>query len=246
MLLPPCKAWVWTPSPSGKPYLHGVRHRAGQWTLARAHQLPPSPPPQWRRWGPAMRTEGGRQGQGQRHPQHPRASPWCRVPQACTHHCGAVDGGCRVDVHVPCNTRQLRWERQLVGAPASLIRRGSAHGSQFLPRQPCPHTGQPPRQWGCQRGTSDDRTARFVLGQPLRVAFAVLVQVKAAGIDSRARGRKANNCYYLSSTTRGRSEFSSPHPAPGLCLGTFLSQLWHGQLAASAVPALAPALTLPI
>lgn len=41
------------------PYLHGVRRRAGQWTLAHAHQRPLSHPPQWRHWGPTVRTEGG-------------------------------------------------------------------------------------------------------------------------------------------------------------------------------------------
>lgn len=59
MLLHPCKGWGLTPTPSGRSHLHGVRRRAGRWTLAHAHQRPLSHPPQWRRWGPAVRTEGG-------------------------------------------------------------------------------------------------------------------------------------------------------------------------------------------
>lgn len=86
----------------------------------------------------------------------------------------------------------------------------------WVPLLPCPTQGSPQGSRGCQRGTSDNRASRFVLGQPLRVAFAVLVQVKAAGIDSRAGGGKANDCYYLSGTTGGRegSEFSTHPQAP--------------------------------
>lgn len=64
----------------------------------------------------------------------------------------------------------------------------------------------PPKALGCQNGTSDDRTSRFVLGQSLWVAFAVLVQVKAAGIDSRAGGGKAEDCYCRSDTTRAEED----------------------------------------
>lgn len=38
-----------------------------------------------------------------------------------------------MDVHVPCNTRQLHQGRQLAGALASRIRGGHAHGSHFSP-----------------------------------------------------------------------------------------------------------------
>lgn len=76
VLLLPCKGWGLTPTPLGKPYLRGVRHRAGLWTRAHAHQLPPSPPPQWRRWGPAVRTQGGGEVEDNGNPKHcPTAGP---------------------------------------------------------------------------------------------------------------------------------------------------------------------------
>lgn len=55
---------------------------------------------------------------------------------------------------------------------------------------PTASLGSPQGGGQCQRDTSDDRASRFVLGQPLWVAFAVLIQVKAAGINSRAGGGK--------------------------------------------------------
>uniref|UniRef100_A0A8C2TR94 Rho-GAP domain-containing protein n=1 Tax=Coturnix japonica TaxID=93934 RepID=A0A8C2TR94_COTJA len=61
---------------------------------------------------------------------------------------------------------------------------------------------------------------RLVLSQPLWVALAVLVQVEAAGIDSRAGGGKAEDCYCLSGASRTEESLNSvpaippPHP-PG-------------------------------
>lgn len=69
-----------------------------------------------------------------------------------------------------------------------------------------------PKALGCQKGTSDDRASRFVLGQSLWVAFAVLVQVKAAGIDSRAGGGKAEDCDCHSGTTRAEEDPKSALP----------------------------------
>lgn len=55
-------------------------------------------------------------------PSAPLSVSFPQGPPACTHHCSAVDGGCRVDVHIPCNTRQWIQGRQLTGVPAPQIR----------------------------------------------------------------------------------------------------------------------------
>lgn len=101
-----------------------------------------------------------------------------------THHCRAVDGGRGVDVDVPCNTGRGR---------------GWVSGAGCTPWSPsC--TGQLPGPLGggeWQGGTSDDGASGFVLGQPLGVGFAVLVEVEAAGVDSRAGGQRARLLVWL-------------------------------------------------
>ena len=104
------------------------------------------------------------------------------------------------------------------------VRRGSLQehlgAGEILPTDPTssqgspvPTRGCPQASGGCQRGTSDDGASGLVLGQPLWVAFAVLVQVKAAGIDGRAGGRKANDRCHLSGSTRAEEGLNSAAPA---------------------------------
>lgn len=96
---------------------------------------------------------------------------------------------------------------------SSCIRGGSSQeplGSwEVLPTGPTASPGSPQGSKGSDGGTSDDGASRLVLGQPLWVAFAVLVQVKAAGIDSRAGGEKANAVFYVSGTIRAKENLNS-------------------------------------
>ena len=87
---------------------------------------------------------------------------------------------------------------------------------------------------GCQWGTSDDGGSRFVLGQALRVALAVQVQVESAGIDSRTGEGKAEDCYCLSDAFRTEESLNSVPAIPptGLCRGICLSHIWHSFLRA--------------
>lgn len=108
-----------------------------------------------------------------------------------------------------------RW-RPLGGCTHSLQHKAAASGEAA---HRSTHLSDQGRSWGSpqgsgvhQRGTSDDRASSLVLGQPLWVAFAVLVQVKATGVDGRARGGKANDCYYLSSTPWAEEALNSAHP----------------------------------
>lgn len=126
------------------------------------------------------------------------------------------------------------WMYTFPAIQSSRIRGGSSQeplGSwEVLPTGPTASPGSPQGGKGSEGDTSDDGASRLVLGQPLWVAFAVLVQVKAAGIDSRAGGGKANAGFYVSGTIRAEDNLNLAPSTPTQGPAWALSHLWYGPL----------------